>query len=168
MTTAWTVCVVCLRKYFLPACNGRWCIQQTRAVQFRLATRQIFQAHDHVAAADVNVVLQAKGDGLRAERLGHRAAVGPDVLDGGFDAQGQHDDLLALAHDAAGNHAAQAAKIMQRFVGGVVGPVHPLHGKAEGGEVPVAGDVHGFQMPEQRSGLHTTGFWGRRPPRCRR
>ena len=63
---------------------------------------------------------------------------------------GQHDDLLALAHDAAGDLSAQAAKIVQRLVGRIVRAVDPLHGKAERGQIPVAGDVDGFQMLQQR------------------
>ena len=67
----------------------------------------------------------------------------------GLDAGGQHDHFLTLADDAAGNLAAQAAKVMQRVVGGIVGAVDPLHRKTEGVQVPVAGDVDGFQMLQQ-------------------
>ena len=60
VTMAWTVCVVCLRKYFLPGLQRPRVHPADARVQIRAAARQIFQPHNHVAAADVNIVLKAE------------------------------------------------------------------------------------------------------------
>ena len=112
--------------------------------------RQIFQAHNHVAAADVNVVLETKGHRLRTKGLFERAVVGPDVLHGGFDADGQHGHGLAFARDAAGDLSAQAAEVVQPGVARIVRAIDPLHRKTQGAQVPVAGNMDGLQMAEQR------------------
>ena len=113
VTTACTVCVVCLRKYFLPRWSGRGCIQQICACSSVLASGEIVGSDDHVAAADVDVVLEHERDGLRAEGLLERAVVGPDFLHRAVEAAGQDHDLLADPHDAAGDLAAEAAEIVQ-------------------------------------------------------
>ena len=104
----------------------------------------------HRTAADVDVVLQHEGDGLRAERLLHRPVEGPDLLHRGREAGGECDDFLPDAHDAARNLPAETAEIMERGVGGVIGPVDPLHGQAKPVKIPIARDVNRLEMTEQR------------------
>ena len=66
---------------------------------------------------------------------------------------------LALADDAAGDLSAQPAKIVQLRVAGIVRAIDPLHRETERVEIPVAGDVHGLQMAQQRRAFDTTAFF---------
>ena len=110
---------------------------------------QGIESDDHVAATDVEVVGQLKRYALGAKGFVQFAVEGPNFLDGALEPTGQNHHALADANDAAGDLAAEAAEIMKLGVGGVVGAVDPLHGKSQALEVPIAGDVHGFQMTEQ-------------------
>ena len=118
-------------------------------VQIRTASGQIIEAYDHVAAAHVNVVFQAERHRLRTKRLRHRVVVIPDVFDGGLEADGQHHNLLSLAHDAAGDLSAQAAEVVQRVVGRTIWAIDPLNGESQRAQIPVTCDVDSFQMREQ-------------------
>ena len=93
---------------------------------------------------------QLQGHALGAEGLFESAVEGPDLLDGALEAAGQHHDPLTHPDDAAGDLAAETAEIMELGIGGVVGTIDPLHGEPEALKVPVAGDVHAFQVAEQR------------------
>ncbi len=81
---------------------------------------QQIEADNHVATADVNVVFQTDRHGLRAERFIHRTVVSPDVLHGRLDRAGQDGDLLAFAQNAAGDLAAQAAKVVKFLISRIV------------------------------------------------
>src|SRR5690348_17163024 len=94
-------------------------------------------------------MFQADRERLRTERLFHRAVVGPQIFYRRLDADGEHHHLLALAHDSAGDLAAETAKIMDGMIRRVVGTIHPLHGEAKRIQVPVARDVYRLEMREQ-------------------
>ena len=112
---------------------------------------QIVQADDHVAAADVDVVLEHERDGLRAERLLQRAVVGPDFLHGA--SRGRWAATMTFWPTRTMPPAIwplKPRKSCSARIGRIVRAVDPLHGQAEAVQIPVAGDVHGFQMAEQR------------------
>ena len=110
----------------------------------------MIEGDQHRAAADVDVVLEHEGDGLRAKRFVDHAVVSPDLFHGRHDAGGEREEFLAGAHDAAGDLAAEAAEIVERGVGRAVGAVDPLHGQAETREVKIARDVDGLEVAEER------------------
>ena len=107
---------------------------------------QLFEANDHVAAADINIMFQADGDRLRTERFGERAVIGPDILDRRLDAARQDCDLLTLAHYTTGNLTTQSTEVVQGLVGGIVRTIHPLNRETERVEIPVTRNVDGFEM----------------------
>ncbi len=71
-------------------------------------------------------------------------------------------DLLPLADDATGDLAAEAAEVVQAVVGRIVRAVDPLHRQAETVQVPIARDVHGLEVAEQRRAGDTTASAVRR------
>ena len=102
---------------------------------------------EHVAAGDVEVVLEPDHDGHRRHRLVERAVGGLDVRHARAPARGQDDDLVAHAPRPARDLARVAAVVV------VVGrhrPDHPLHREAAVGEVPVAGELDRLEVAEQR------------------
>ena len=119
-------------------------------MKLRGGSREIFRIDDHVAAADVEIVLQDQCHRLRAEGLLERAVEGPDLFHRGAEAARQDGHLLPDLHDAAGDLSAEAAEVVENVIGGVIRAVHPLDRHPEIGEVPVAGDVDGLQMSKQR------------------
>ena len=151
VTTAWTVCVVCLRKYFLPA------LQRTRVHPADLGAQVGAQRRADCRGPTIMSprLTSMSCSSTRVMDCGQnaswqRAVVSPDFLHGADQAAGQHHDFLADAHDAAGDLAAEAAEIVQLRIGRIVRAVDPLDGQAEAVQVPVAGDVDGFQMAQQR------------------
>ena len=86
-----------------------------RLREFRLTFEQFIQGvngRSGIAAADVQIMFELEGDGLRTEPLRQGTVVGPDVLDGAFPPARQHHYLLADLHDSAGDLSAEPAKIM--------------------------------------------------------
>ena len=102
---------------------------------------------EHVAAGDVEVVLEPDHDGHRRHRLVERAVGGLDVRHARAPARGQDDDLVADAPRPARDLARVAAVVV------VVGrhrPDHPLHREAAVGEVPVSGELDRLEIAEER------------------
>src|SRR4051794_35253160 len=92
--------------------------------------------HNRIAPSDINVAVENKRDGLGTERFVKHAVIGPDFLDRGLFAAGQHSDLLSRPGDAAGELAAQATEVMKILVRRVVRTTDPLYGKTQRREVP--------------------------------
>ncbi len=103
---------------------------------------------DHVAARDVEVVLEQDRDRHRRERLVDRAVEGVDPLDPRARAARQHDHVVAGAQHAAGDLAGVAAVVVM----GVVVRAHdPLDRQPAGVEhLAVGGDVDALEVLEQR------------------
>ena len=108
---------------------------------------------DHVAAADINVVLEAHGDGHRRKRLLHRAVAGVDRLDGRRHAAGQNNDIVARLEHTAGNLAGVTAVVVQLMACLRLRPDDVLHREARVDEIAVARDVHLFEVMEQRGAV---------------
>src|SRR4051812_9292779 len=89
-----------------------------------------------VSATYINVAIENKRDGLRTERFVKHAVIGPDFLDRGLLAAGQHSDLLSRPGDAAGELAAQAAEVMKILVRRIVRTTDPLYGETQRRKVP--------------------------------
>ena len=122
-----------------------------RGVEVLRHVRLVVRPRDHVAARDVDVVGQADRHRHRRERLRRRArsVLRSSVIAARL-AGGQHDDLVAGAHDTAGDGARVAA-----VVGVLVGlrPDHVLHREPDVDEVAVTGDVDLFEVAQQRRAL---------------
>ena len=86
--------------------------------------RRVARGREHLAAADVDLVAEAQGDAERRGRVRDRAFERVDRGHAGRAARGEHHDLVARAHDAAGDEAGEAAVVE-------VGADHRLDGKAE-------------------------------------
>ena len=108
---ACTVCVPCLRKYFSrPSTDAD--SSNTRARPTRHCAGQGVETDDGIAAADVEIVLQAQCHGLRTKGFLKRSVVGPDFLDATFLAARQYEHFLTHFHNATSNLAGQAAEIV--------------------------------------------------------
>src|ERR1019366_559774 len=101
--------------------------------------REVAGQGEHVAARDIDLVLQAEGDGHGCEGFGEFAIPGDDGFHAAGAAAGQHGDGVARVHDARGKGAGEAAEIQ-------VGTDDVLHGEAQSGEIEVAGDGHGLEV----------------------
>jgi len=160
--------VVCFNKYFFAAAQRARMHPADLGVEDGTGSGKIVKPDNHVAPADVNVVLQQEGDRLRAERLGQRPAVGPDVFDSGDDPARENKNLLAGPDNSAGDLAAETAKVMKGGILRIVGPVDPLNGKTKAVEVPVAADMNALEMAQQgRAGSTTACEWTQKQ-HCRR
>ena len=98
----------------------------------------------HVAAADVDLVFQSQGDGLRRDGLFHLALESVNGPDAAGLARGEGHDLVAGTDDAGGHAAAVAAEVGVRAV-------HVLDGEPEVDQVHVGRDVRVFQQVHQRA-----------------
>ena len=148
------------QEILFPRLKGALVHPTNPRLQIRSHPGQVFKADNHVAPAYIDVMFQAQRDGLRAECLFNGALMSPDFLDAAAQAAGQHYYRLPFADQAAGDLAAQAPEVMQVLVCWIVRAVDPLHREAEGAHVPVAGDVYGFQMPQQGRPLIPRGVLG--------
>ena len=104
--------------------------------------RQVVGVDNHLAAADVDFVLQGDGDGLWRESLAQLAFIGHDALNAALFHAGQRHHFVADAYDTAGHLAAEAAEVK-------VGAQDILHRIAEVVEVAVGMDGHGLKEVEQ-------------------
>ena len=104
--------------------------------------RRMRRRNQHIAAADIDFIFQAKRDRHRRESATKFSVVGHNRLHAAGAATRQHHDRVARFHHPGSNLAGIAAKVQVR-------PHHILHGKAEFREVAVARDVHGLQIVQQ-------------------
>jgi hypothetical protein len=106
---------------------------------------------DHVAPADVDVVLEAQGDRLRGERLDQRCPSRPGYLrHPRREARRQHDNLVARLEHAARDRPRVAAVVVELAVGAVLRPDHVLDREPGVDQVPVGGDVNVLEVMQQR------------------
>ena len=100
-------------------------------VDFLDGSRGFFALDDHVAARAVDFVGQQQGDGLLGDAFVDVDAADLHGLDGGFEAVGQHGDLVADLDGARFDAAHEAAVVVQLRVGGILRAADVLHGEAE-------------------------------------
>ena len=165
-TTARTVRVVCLTASLARGSSGRSLIQQSSAVSSRATIGRALGVGEHVAAADVDVVLEPDRDRLRRRSPRSSAPSKVSTAATRVRAAGrQHDDVVAGAPDAAGDLAGVAAVVVV-----LVGhrPDHPLHREAPVVEVAVAGELDRLEVLEQRRARRTRASRRRGRRRCRR
>src|SRR5690606_20834353 len=115
--------------------------------------RLVVRPGDHVAAGDVEVVLEAEGDRHGRERLLDRPVVGVDGGDPGGEPGRQVDDLVAGLEHAARDLAGVAAVVVEGGVGGLLRADDVLDGEAHVRQVAVGGDVHVLQVVQQGGAL---------------
>ena len=131
----------------MPAFSGASAIQQTIASRWRATGGGSSAPDEHVAAADVDVVLQQDRDRQRRRR-GVAVERAVDARDRRALAAREHDDLVARLHDAARELARVAA---------VVGVAHdPLDRQAQVAEVALGGDLELLELRDQRRLPSTT------------
>ena len=147
LTSARAVRVVCLIASFWRGLQRRVGHPADHRVDVLAGLRGVLDAGDHVAAGDVDVVLEAHGHRHRRERLGDLLVEQVDARDLRGHAAGQHDDLVAGLEDAAGDHAAVAAVVVV-LVGLRADDV--LHREADVDQVAVGGDVDVLEVVHQR------------------
>ena len=82
-----------------------------RRLELLLDSRHVARPHDHVAAADVDFVVERERDRLRRERFVQLAVERDDRLHAARLPRRQRHDLVALADDARGDRAAEAAEV---------------------------------------------------------
>ena len=104
--------------------------------------RHVVGEDEHIAAADVDLVLQGEDHGPVGEGLLEVAVVGDDPADLAALLRRQDHHLVAAADDPRGDGAGEAAEVEVR-------PDHVLHRKAEVLHVAVRADVHGLEEPHQ-------------------
>ena len=104
---------------------------------------QIGGRRQHIAATDVDLILQGERDGHGRVGLGQLAVIGDDGLDRAAPARGQRGDPVARAHDAAGQGAAIAAKVR-------IGAIDVLHRQAHIGQISVGGDLDAVEDRHER------------------
>ena len=104
-TTAREARVVCLTASRARGSSGRSLIQQSSASSSRATIGGPLGVGEHVAAADVDVVLEPDRHRLRRDRRLERPVEGLDRRDARAAARRQHDDLVAGPPDAAGDLA---------------------------------------------------------------
>ena len=109
--------------------------------------RGVLRAADHVAAGDVDVVLEPDGHRHRRERLVDLLVEQVDAGDLAGHARGQHEDVVAGLQHAAGDLAGVAAVVVV-VVG--LGADDVLHREAGVDEVAVGGDVDVLEVVHQR------------------
>ena len=141
-----TIFVVCLNRYGLPTAIGSSAIQTTMASKRGSRRGHISGPDQHVAAADVDFIFQRQRDRQRRKRFFQFAVEGHDRLDAAGLARRQGHHFVALADDARGDRAAEAAEVEVR-------PVDVLHRKAKVLQVAVRADVDRFQEVHQRAAL---------------
>ena len=112
--------------------------------------RLVVRAADHVAAGDVQVVLEHQGHRHGRVGLRHGAVRGVDAGDvRGQPGREVHDLVPRLEH-TAGHLARVAPVVVQVGVGGLVRPDHVLDRETDVDEIAVRGDVHVLQVVQQR------------------
>ena len=105
------LCTV-LEEIFFPG-RQRTRIHPTHAPgQLGTVPGQGVETDDGIAAADVEIVLQAQCHGLRTKGFLKRSVVGPDFLDATFLAARQYEHFLTHFHNATSNLAGQATEIV--------------------------------------------------------
>src|SRR5690606_38012037 len=105
--------------------------------------RIVVAVDDDVPAADIDLVFQRQRDGHVGKGGFQFLVICDDGFDPAFLLGWQYHDLVALAHHAGGQRAAEAAEVQ-------VGAVDVLHGEAQVLEVAVLGDLHGLEQGHQR------------------
>src|SRR5690606_40436439 len=73
--------------------------------------RQVVGMHQHVATGDVDLVFQGQRDGFALRGLLQLAVQGDDALDAAALARRHDSDLIALAHDTAGQSAGKTSEV---------------------------------------------------------
>ena len=114
---------------------------QTR-IQAAHHMRLMRRRNQHIAAADIDFVFQAKRDGHRRESATKLSLVGHDRLHTAGAAARQNCDWVTRFDDPGSNLAGIAAEVQVR-------PHNILHGKTEFCKVAVACDVHRLEVMEQ-------------------
>ena len=105
--------------------------------------RHVIGMHQHVATADIDLIVQCDRDGHRRKRLLQLPIISDDRCDTTFFAARKRHHLIALVQNARGNGACESAKIK-------IGPKHILHGETHLGQIAIGCDMHGFQVTQQR------------------
>lgn len=105
--------------------------------------RHVVGMHQQVAAGDIDFIFHGQGHGLARAGLLQFTFEGDNGLDPAALARRQHDDLVALVHDAAGQGAGKTTEVQVRTV-------DILHRETQVGEVAVAGHFHGLEDFHQR------------------
>ena len=104
---------------------------------------------NHVAARDVDFIIQQQGDGLPGDGIGNVLAAQLHGFDRGFQTRRQDGDGIACLDAAGFDLSHEAAIIVQFGIGGFLRAAYVLHGEAEGFGVFVVRQGRVFQNVEQ-------------------
>ncbi len=104
--------------------------------------RLVRRRNQHIAAADIDFIFQAKRDRHRRESATKLSVVGHDRFHAAGAATRQHRDRVARFHDPGSNLAGIATEVQVR-------PHYILHGKTEFRKVAIARDVYRLKVVEQ-------------------
>ena len=74
---------------------------------------QILGIDDHIATADIKIVLENQRYGLWAEGFLKLPVEGPDLFDGTLEAGGKYHDFLPDTDDPARNLTTESTEIME-------------------------------------------------------
>jgi len=96
---------------------------------------------EKIAACDVGLALQGQSDRVAGKCAIERAVKGEDLSYLGAAARAGDQHFLARRDRARGNGPAIATEF-------AIGPVYPLHRKAERPVAAAAGNIHGMKMFE--------------------
>ncbi|RMV96151.1 hypothetical protein ALP01_05381 [Pseudomonas caricapapayae] len=105
--------------------------------------RNVVGMHQQVATGDVDFVFHGQGHSLTRSGMLQLTLIGDDGLHTAALARRQHDDLVALVHDAAGQRTGEATEIQVRTV-------DVLHRESQVCIVAITGDFDGFENLHQR------------------
>ena len=103
---------------------------------------QIMPAHDHITAADVDLIGEGQNHRVAGGGFGQVAAIGCNRLNVAGAPRGQDHNFLAWHNTAGGNLPGKTTEIL-------VGTDDQLHREAKIDQIAASADVDIFQMVEQ-------------------
>ncbi len=99
--------------------------------------------HQQIATGDIDLVFHGQGHGLAWTCVFQLTVEGDDRLDPTGLARWQHNHVVALLDDTAGQGAGKTTEIQIR-------PIDVLHWETQVGQIAVARHFHGFEDFHQR------------------